>query len=157
VAVIGNLTATGPTGPGYLACAGGGLTEPATSSLNFQAWASIAYAVTVAPSANGQLSIRADRQTEVIFDATGFIASSGRALPWPPTTPRRSPSPPAAACALVTSPEARRRGQPTHCDAPVVWRGRFRTRSEDVYPEDACEGHGEVLTHRSRVLGLDPP
>jgi len=54
---------------------------------------------------------------------------------------------------MVTDPEPRRRGQPTHCGAPVVWRGRFRTRGELIYWVDACEGHGEELTHRSRIFG----
>jgi len=52
---------------------------------------------------------------------------------------------------MVTDPEPRRRGQPGHCEAPVVWRGRFRTRSEDIYRVDACAQHGGELTHRTRI------
>jgi hypothetical protein len=52
---------------------------------------------------------------------------------------------------MVTDPEPRRQGQPTHCDEPVVWRGRFRTRGDDTYRVDACEVHGDELTHHSRV------
>jgi hypothetical protein len=51
---------------------------------------------------------------------------------------------------MVTDPEPRRLGHPDHCDEPVVWRGRFRTRGERVYRVDACEGHGGELTHRTR-------
>jgi len=54
---------------------------------------------------------------------------------------------------MIVSPEPRKRGQPTHCHEPVAWRGRFRTKGEDVYGVEACDGHGDELTHRSRVRG----
>lgn len=50
---------------------------------------------------------------------------------------------------MVTDPDPARRGQPTHCGEPVVWRGRFRTPGEKTYGVDACEGHGDDLTHRT--------
>jgi len=50
---------------------------------------------------------------------------------------------------MVTDPEPRRQGQPTHCDAAVVWRGRFRTGGEDVYGVDACDEHGGELMNRT--------
>ena len=53
---------------------------------------------------------------------------------------------------MVNDPEPRRRGQPTHCDEPVVWRGRFRTKRKDIYRVEACEGHGDELTHRTSIL-----
>ncbi len=52
---------------------------------------------------------------------------------------------------MVTDPEPRRRAQPGHCEKPVVWRGRFRTRGEDIYRVDACDGHGDELMHRTRI------
>jgi hypothetical protein len=33
---------------------------------------------------------------------------------------------------MVTDPEPRRRGQRTHCDAPVLWGGQFRTKAEKI-------------------------
>jgi len=50
---------------------------------------------------------------------------------------------------MVTDPEPPRQGQPTHCDTPVVWRGRFRTRVEQIYGVD--EDHRDEPTHRARV------
>ena len=52
---------------------------------------------------------------------------------------------------LVADPEPRRQGQPAPCDEPVAWQGRFRTRGEDIYRVDACDDHGDELTHRSRI------
>jgi hypothetical protein len=54
---------------------------------------------------------------------------------------------------MVTDPEPRRRGQPGHCDEPVVWRGRFRTRAEQIYRVDACDEHGAELINRTRIPG----
>jgi len=73
VAVLGNLTATGAAGPGYLATAAGGSAQPSTSSLNYQATTSIANAVTVPLSDTGQIAIWSNTRTNVLFDATGFI------------------------------------------------------------------------------------
>jgi hypothetical protein len=52
---------------------------------------------------------------------------------------------------MATDPEPRRRGQPAHCDEPVVWRGRFRNRGEDTYRVNACESHADELTYRKRI------
>lgn len=52
---------------------------------------------------------------------------------------------------MVTDPELRRRGQPTHCKAPVVWRGRFRTRGECIFRVDACADHGGELSNRTKI------
>jgi hypothetical protein len=57
---------------------------------------------------------------------------------------------------MVTDPEPLRRGQPTHCAELVRWRGRFRTRGERVYRVDACEGHGDELTHRTNIMSKSP-
>jgi hypothetical protein len=58
---------------------------------------------------------------------------------------------PGRAFRMVTDPDPRRHGQPTHCDEPVVWRGRFRARGEKVYRVDACEDHRDELTHRTNT------
>jgi siroheme synthase (precorrin-2 oxidase/ferrochelatase) len=45
-----------------------------TSSINFPATTSVANGVTVALSTEGKMEIYASQTTDVIFDATGFIA-----------------------------------------------------------------------------------
>ena len=74
VAVIGNVTAVGAATRGYLTLWPDGVTQPGTSSLNFPATTSVANGVTVALSVTGKLNIYASQTTDVIFDATGFIA-----------------------------------------------------------------------------------
>jgi hypothetical protein len=74
VAVIGNVTAVDAVGPGYLTLYRYGVTTPGTSSINFPAKTAVANGVTVALSSAGKLDIFASQTTEVIFDATGFIA-----------------------------------------------------------------------------------
>ncbi len=55
---------------------------------------------------------------------------------------------------MVTDPEPRRRGQPAHCEQPVVSRGSFGTAGSAVYRVDACAIHRDDLTHRRAV---NPP
>ena len=74
VAVIGNVTAVDASARGYLTCYPEGVATPATSSLNFPVSTSVANGVTVALSSVGQLDIYVSQTTDVIFDATGFIA-----------------------------------------------------------------------------------
>ena len=74
VAVIGNVTAVNALAHGYLTLWPYGVTQPTTSSLNYPAAVSVANGVTVALSADGKLDIYASQTTDVIFDATGFIA-----------------------------------------------------------------------------------
>jgi hypothetical protein len=74
VAVIGNVTAVDAAAHGYLTCWPDGVTQPPMSSLNFPAAAAQANAVTVALSAAGMMHIYASQTTDVIFDATAFIA-----------------------------------------------------------------------------------
>jgi hypothetical protein len=56
---------------------------------------------------------------------------------------------------MVTIPEPSKRGQPTHCQEPAVWRGRFHSRGEVAYRVDAYKGHGDELAHRSSARELD--
>jgi len=75
VAVIGNVTAVNALARGYLTLWPYGVTKPSTSSLNYPEATSVANGVTVAlSSTEGQLDIFASQTTDVIFDATGFIA-----------------------------------------------------------------------------------
>jgi len=74
VAVIGNVTAVNAIAHGYLTLWPDEVTQPDTSSLNFPATSSVANGVTVALSTSGKLDVYASQTTDVIFDATGFIA-----------------------------------------------------------------------------------
>lgn len=38
-----------------------------------------------------------------------------------------------------------RRGQPTHCENPVVWRGTFKANDGKSYGVDSCDGHAHDL------------
>ena len=74
VAVIGNVTAVNAVAHGYLTLWPDGVTQPETSSINFPATTSVANGVTVALSTEGKMEIYASQTTDVVFDATGFIA-----------------------------------------------------------------------------------
>jgi hypothetical protein len=74
VGVVGNLTVVSPTVAGYLTCYPVGVTRPGTPSIDFARGATVANAVTVRLSPSGRLQIYADVTTQVIFDASGFIA-----------------------------------------------------------------------------------
>jgi hypothetical protein len=74
VAVIGNVTAVNAMARGYLTLWPSGVTRPGTSSINFPATTATANGVTVALSSEGTLDIYASQTTDVLFDATGFIA-----------------------------------------------------------------------------------
>jgi hypothetical protein len=50
------------------------VTQPGTSSINYPVSTSLANGVTVALGTNASLDIFASQTTDVIFDATGFIA-----------------------------------------------------------------------------------
>jgi hypothetical protein len=77
VAVFGNVTAVNAVSHGYLASWYDGATQPGTSSLNYQANTALADALTVALPAAGQMDTFASQSTDVIFDATVFIAWGG--------------------------------------------------------------------------------
>jgi hypothetical protein len=74
-AVIGNVTVTNPVSGGYLTVfPEGPLTPPPTSSINYGGpGTTIANGVIVGLSMAGRLSIYASAQTDVIFDAAGYI------------------------------------------------------------------------------------
>jgi hypothetical protein len=59
---------------GYLTLWPTGVTQPGTSSINYPVSTSLANGVTVALGTNASLDIFASQTTDVIFDATGFIA-----------------------------------------------------------------------------------
>ena len=74
VAVIGNVTAVNTAGRGYLTLWPDGATQPGASSLNFPATTAVANGVTVALSSAGVANIYTNQATDILFDATGFIA-----------------------------------------------------------------------------------
>lgn len=75
VGVVGNVTVANPKGAGFLTLFPAGATQPTASSINYTAGESIANGVIVKLSTSGQMDIFAGvSTTDVIFDATGFIA-----------------------------------------------------------------------------------
>jgi len=74
VAVIGNVTAVDAGARGFLTLWPDGVTRPETSSINYPPVTAVANGVTVALSPAGALDVYASQITDVIFDATGFIA-----------------------------------------------------------------------------------
>ncbi len=74
VAVIGNVTVVNPTAAGYLTLYPGGASRPTTSSINYVAGQVVANGVTMRLGPTGIMNIFAAATTDVIFDATGFIA-----------------------------------------------------------------------------------
>ncbi len=74
VAVIGNITVVNPAAAGYLTLFPGGASRPTASSINYVVGQVIANGVTVRLSNTGVMDIFAAGTTDVVFDATGFIA-----------------------------------------------------------------------------------
>jgi hypothetical protein len=72
-AVIGNLTVTNPIGAGYLTLFPHGAPQPGTSSINYGPGATVANGVIVGLSSGGLVDFYASAQTDVIFDAAGYI------------------------------------------------------------------------------------
>jgi hypothetical protein len=74
VGVIGNVTVVNPVGQGFLTLFPEGASRPTASTINYSAGEVIANGVTVKLSSSGQMDIFAATTTDVVFDATGFIA-----------------------------------------------------------------------------------
>ncbi|MGH2511400.1 MAG: hypothetical protein ACRDGQ_01795 [Candidatus Limnocylindrales bacterium] len=79
LAVIGNLTVTGQTAPGYLSLTTDPVDVPTTSSLNFADGRSVANGVVVRLGAGGTLGItyvsgKPGTSADVVFDVTGYYA-----------------------------------------------------------------------------------
>jgi hypothetical protein len=72
-AVIGNVTVANPVSGGYLTLFPQGASLPSTSSINFNAGAAIANGVIVGLSSAGHMAIYASAQTDIIFDAAGYV------------------------------------------------------------------------------------
>jgi hypothetical protein len=50
-----------------------------------------------------------------------------------------------------------RKGQPTHCENRVAWRGTFKAPNGKSYLVDSCDGHMHDLSDRlSRQIGNNP-
>jgi hypothetical protein len=73
-AVVLNLTATGPTAPGFLTAFARGATRPNASALNFPPGKTVAGAVIVAVGTGGRVNIfNSAGSTHVIADVTGWV------------------------------------------------------------------------------------
>jgi hypothetical protein len=74
VGVIGNVTAVGPAGGGWLTLFPTGGAQPLVSSLNFQSGdAARGNFCVVGLSGTGKLSVFNEVQTDVVFDVAGFL------------------------------------------------------------------------------------
>lgn len=81
-AVSLNVTATEPTASGFLTIWPAGVTRPLASNLNFTAGQTVANAVPVGVSDNGEISIYNNSgDTEVVVDVTGWYARSDTTAP----------------------------------------------------------------------------
>ena len=74
VGIIGNITVVNPAGQGFLTLFPTGASRPTASTINYSAGQVIANGVTVKLSSSGAMDIFAATTTDVVFDATGFIA-----------------------------------------------------------------------------------
>ncbi len=75
-AVTLNLTATDPTGPGYLTAYPCGGSPPLASNLNYVAGQTVANAVTVAVGAGGAVCVFSLAVSHVVVDVTGWYSDS---------------------------------------------------------------------------------
>ncbi|WP_245205507.1 hypothetical protein [Kitasatospora sp. RG8] len=86
-AVVMNVTAVNPTGPGHVTVYPDGRPLPGVSNLNFEAGQIVANLVTV-PVVNGKVDLRNNAgSVDLIADVTGYYGDSGSAFS--PTTPVR--------------------------------------------------------------------
>ncbi|MGE0884374.1 MAG: putative Ig domain-containing protein [Blastocatellales bacterium] len=76
MALVGNVTATGATGNGFLSMWPSGQSRPAVSSLNFVAGQSVPNAFTVGLSSDGKFKLYATHATDLIIDIAGYYSSS---------------------------------------------------------------------------------
>ena len=93
-AVTGNLTVTGQTSGGYLYIGPDPVIFPSSSTLNFPVGDNRANAVTVALSADGDLSLTFVGQTlvstaQAIFDVSGYFSDDPAGSTYVPLTPSR--------------------------------------------------------------------
>ena len=91
VAVVGNLTVTGQTGPGYLALTTTATSAPTTSSLNFPLRDSRANGVVVRLGPGGKAGLTyvgpAGTTAHVVFDVTGYFSGKAMGAPDVPADP----------------------------------------------------------------------
>ncbi|WP_327374800.1 hypothetical protein OG393_12940 [Streptomyces sp. NBC_01216] len=88
-AVVLNVTATNPSGPGYVSVHASGLKRPYTSSLNFAAGQTVANAVVV-PVVDGKVSFYSNSGTvDLVADVSGYFARGEDGSVYTPAGPAR--------------------------------------------------------------------
>jgi hypothetical protein len=75
IAVVGNLTVTGPEGSGFLSVYADQRSNPMTSALNFQSGETVANFAIIRLSAGSKFKIFSSVSAHVVFDVTGFVVS----------------------------------------------------------------------------------
>ncbi len=80
-AAVLNVTATDPTGPGFVTCWPAGTARPLASNLNIErAGQTIANQVVVPVGADGRVSLFAQRSTHLVVDIAAWITDTSRSL-----------------------------------------------------------------------------
>ncbi len=93
-AVVLNVTAVSPSGPGFLTAYPTGAGQPLASSLNYVAGEVVPNLVEVGTGSGGQISIYSQAKTDVVVDLEGYVAptaagGSGAGLYMPLASPAR--------------------------------------------------------------------
>jgi Cysteine-rich secretory protein family len=85
-AVLANVTAVGPSGPGFLTMWNCSAAQPEVSTLNFSANETVANAATVPLDDSGRLCAYSNVSTDLLIDVGGYYATSatGRYMPVAP-------------------------------------------------------------------------
>ena len=93
VAVTGNLTATGATGPGYVSMGPTMTSRPGTSTLNLARGTTIANNLTLRLATNGKAAMvfvgATGTSVHLIFDVTGYYRAGDAGAEWYPVEPTR--------------------------------------------------------------------
>ncbi|MGH9301725.1 MAG: hypothetical protein ACRD0E_07565, partial [Acidimicrobiales bacterium] len=76
-AVVLNLTAAGPSTPGFLTAYPGGSAQPTASNVNYVPGQAVANRVIVPVGANGTVSVFSSARTDVVVDVTGWFSGPG--------------------------------------------------------------------------------
>lgn len=102
-AVVLNVTAVGPHGPGYLAAHPRGTARPTASNVNYAPGQTIANAVVARVGAGGAVCVFNLAPTDVIVDVAGYLTGPAPATSGAPC-PGTAPNDPNAAAAVVRRP-----------------------------------------------------
>lgn len=124
-AVVLNLTAVGPQGPGYLATHPRGTPRPTASNVNYAPGQTVANAVVARIGAGGDVCVFNLAPVDVIVDVAGYLTGPAPAASGAPC-PGTAPNDPNAAAAIVRRPALQQAIGVDHtaimiCDVGAGW------------------------------------